>query len=69
MTPVVTLGMAALSEHAARLWLACALARLDEVLRGEVSGLINELQSGGWYRRFLEKRFQDVGLASLHTED
>jgi hypothetical protein len=61
--------MAAVSEHAARLWAAWALARLDEVLRGEVSGLINQLQSGGWHRGLLAQRFGEVRLSSLHSED
>jgi hypothetical protein len=70
VAPVVTGEMAALSEHAARLWAAWALARLDAVLRGEVSGLIKELQSGGgWHRGLLAQRFREVGLSSLHSED
>jgi hypothetical protein len=46
LVPVVTRETAAMAEHAARLWSAWALARLDEVLRGEVAGLVRELESG-----------------------
>jgi hypothetical protein len=68
--PVVTRETAAIAEQAARLWTAWALGRLDEVLRGEVAGLIRELESGGsWRRGLLAQRFEEVGLHSLHSED
>jgi len=70
LVPVVTRETAVMAEQAARLWSAWALARLDEVLRGEVAGLIRELESGGtWRRGLLAQRFEEVGLHSLHSED
>ena len=67
--PVVTRETAAMAEQSARLWSTWALARLDEVLRGEVSGLIQELERGWWHRDLLVERFVEVGLNSLHSED
>jgi len=67
--PVVSRETATIAEQSARLWSAWALARLDEVLRGEVSGLIHELETGLWRRGLLAQRFAEVGLQSLHSED
>ena len=68
--PVVTRETAAVAESAALLWSGWALARLDEVLRGQVSGLVAELErGGGWRRGLLKQRFDEVDLPSLHTED
>lgn len=69
LVPVVTGETATIAEHAARLWASWALARLDEVLRGEVAGLVSELESGTWRRGKLAERFEEVGLHSLHSED
>lgn len=69
VVPVVTRETAAMAEQAARLWSTWALARLDEVLRGEIAGLIRELESGRWHRGLLAQRFEEVGLHSLHSED
>jgi hypothetical protein len=67
--PVVTRETAAMAEQSARLWSTWALARLDEVLRGEVPGLVQELERGLWHRGLLAQRFAEVGLDSLHSED
>lgn len=67
--PVVTRETAAMAEQSARLWSTWALARLDEVLRGEVPGLVQELERSWWHRGLLAQRFVEVGLNSLHSED
>jgi len=68
--PIVTREIAAMSEQAARLWTTWALARLDEVMRGEVPRLVQELEGGSaWKRGLLAERFSEVGLDSLHSED
>lgn len=67
--PIVTRETAAMAEQSARLWSTWALARLDEVLRGEVPGLVQELERGLWHRDLLTQRFAEVGLNSLHSED
>jgi hypothetical protein len=68
--PIVTRETATIAEQAARLWSSWALARLDEVLRGEVAGLVQELDTGGgWRRGLLVERLAEVGLGALHSED
>jgi hypothetical protein len=69
LNPAVSRETAAIAEQSARLWSSWALARLDEVLRGEVAGLLQELETGGWRRGLLAERFTEVRLTSLHTED
>ena len=69
LIPVVTRETAAMAEQSGRLWATWALARLDEVLRGEVPRLVQELEGGWWHRGLLKQRFTEVGLSSLHSED
>jgi hypothetical protein len=69
LEPIVTREMATISAGAARLWADWALARLDEVLRGEVAGLIHELQTRTFRKGTLAQRFVEVGLRSLHSDD
>ena len=68
--PVVTRETATVAESAALLWSQWALARLDEILRGQVAGLVAELERGGnWRRGMLKQRFEEVDLPTLHSED
>lgn len=67
--PSVSREIASLAEQASILWCSWALARLDEVLRGEVARLLEELRSTIWYRGLLAQRLDEVGLQTLHSED
>jgi hypothetical protein len=68
-TPRVS-GEAALAvSDAATLWVRWALARLDDVLGGDVDLLIHELRYEIWHRGELNRRFDEVQLDSLFADD
>lgn len=60
--PRVSREAAVAATDASILWSRWALARLDEVLGGEVDRLISELSGGHFGRGFLDRRFDEVGL-------
>lgn len=68
-TPRVSREAAVAASDAAALWIRWALARLDDVLGGDVDLLIQELRGTHYRRGLLEQRFDEVGLDSLAGED
>jgi hypothetical protein len=68
-TPRVSREAAVAASDATALWVRWALARLDDLLGGDVDLLVQELHSGGFKRGLLEQRFDEVALHSLPGED
>jgi Abortive infection C-terminus len=67
--PRVSREAAVAATDASILWTRWALARLDELIGGEVDRLIDELRSGSFYRGLLNQRFDEVGLDDLFADD
>lgn len=67
--PQISLEAAVAASDAAVLWSRWALARLDEVLGGDVALLVQELSGQHFYKGTLEARFDEVGLNSLFADD
>jgi len=67
--PRVSREAAVAASDASILWSRWALARLDEVLGGEVDLLIADLARGGFNRGLLDRRFDEVGLDDLFGDD
>jgi len=67
--PRISREAAVVASDAAALWVRWALARLDDLLGGDVDILIQELHGTIYSRGRLEKRFDEVGLDSLPAED
>src|SRR5260370_6625751 len=67
--PRVSREAAVAATDAGILWSRWALARLDEVLGGEVDQLIGELSGGHFHRGLLDQRFDEVGLYDLFGDD
>jgi hypothetical protein len=67
--PRISLEAAVAASDAAVLWSRWALARLDELLGGDVALLVQELRGQHFSRGRLEVRFDDVGLDSLFADD
>src|SRR5258708_20918812 len=67
--PRVSREAAGAASDASILWSRWALARLDEVLGGEVDLLIADLARGGFNRGLLDRRFDEVGLDDLFGDD
>jgi hypothetical protein len=67
--PKISHEAAVAASDAAGMWVRWALARLDDVLGGDVDLLIQDLNGGGFRRGLLEQRFDEVGLDSLSGED
>jgi hypothetical protein len=67
--PRISLEAAVAASDAAMLWSRWALARLDELLGGEVDLLVEELRGQHFHRGKLEMRFDEVGLDSLFADD
>jgi hypothetical protein len=63
--PRISLEAAVAASDAAMLWTRWVLARLDEVLGGDVDLLIGELRGQIFSRGELDRRFDEVGLDSL----
>lgn len=68
-TPRVSREAAVAASDAATLWVRWALARLDDLLGGDVDFLVQELRGRHYSRGLLEQRFDEVGLDSLPGED
>jgi Abortive infection C-terminus len=68
-TPRISQEAAVVAADAAGLWVRWILARLDDLLGGDVDILIQELHGTPYSRGRLEKRFGEVGLDSLPAED
>jgi hypothetical protein len=67
--PHVSREAAVAASDASILWSRWALARLDEVLGGEVDLLIADLARGSFHRGLLDQRFEEVGLDDLFRDD
>jgi Abortive infection C-terminus len=67
--PRISLEAAVAASDAAVLWSRWVLARLDEVLGGDVALLVQELRGQGFSRGKLEVRFDEVGLDALFADD
>lgn len=67
--PRISREAAVVATDAGILWSRWALARLDEVLGGEVDRLISELSGRGFHRGLLDQRFDEVGLDNLFGDD
>jgi hypothetical protein len=67
--PRISLEAAVAASDAAILWTRWVLARLDEVLGGDVDLLIRELRTQIFSRGELDRRFDQVGLDALFADD
>ena len=67
--PRISREAAVSASDAATLWVRWALARLDDLLGGDVDLLIQELRGTHYGRGLLERRFDEVGLDTLPRED
>ena len=67
--PKISHEVAAVASDAAKMWVRWALARLGDILGGDVDQLIQELRGDHFRRGLLEQRFDQVGLDSLPGED
>jgi hypothetical protein len=67
--PRVSKEAAVAASDAAALWVRWALARLDDLLGGDVDLLIQELNGAHFHRGLLTQRFDEVGLDNLPGED
>lgn len=67
--PKVSREAAVAASDAAALWVRWVLARLDDLLGGDVDLLVQELRGGPYRRGLLEQRFDEVGLDTLPGED
>lgn len=67
--PKINHEVAAAASDAATMWVRWTLARLDDILGGDVDNLIQELRGHHFRRGLLEQRFDEVRLDSVPGDD